>query len=527
MAKFMRFVALTAFLGVIGAAVFVLTSPRDRSGSSFGGLDQWIGRQIIGLVNTFLVPQISFESLKYTPPATVDLAGVALTAPDGTRVVELQALTIQLAEVPRIGQPLVIEQVAIRRGQLNVIADPATGTIRGLMPLVRQTSDTTFTPEGEPTQQFKLSEVLRFRRIELDQVGIFFDPGNDMPTMTLAGISTVLKIDPPRPDEPAGWYALDVDLQRPPLFELAVTGRLNLDDLVAEVSDGRLTVDVNESTLPSLPPEIQKILKDFDAHGHLRITFSGAAPLRDALAGQADAKVAMKNFSIAAGEYQLPIDELNLHAGLSERRVVLHALDARVLDGTLKASGSLQPAAEGIPAELNWNVENVELARAMRVASPDARQQLSGKAFSHGSATTSLQNVQGTLSGSGTAAIRNGKLLALPIVSELSKVMKIMPMLSKLEPKDRADATFRLEPAAVRLEQFELVTTFLAARGRGMVTYDGQLDLRVNAGGIERIKNLLGEVGGIFNKLTDKLVSYRVTGPVAKPKVSIAVLDGG
>ena len=67
----------------------------------------------------------------------------------------------------------------------------------------------------------------------------------------------------------------------------------------------------------------------------------------------------------------------------------------------------------------------------------------------------------------------------------------------------------------------------MAARGKGTVTLDRKLDLKVNGGPVEKVQALLGkEVGGMIGKVTDKILSYRITGEVGQPKVSVEVGGG-
>jgi len=62
------------------------------------------------------------------------------------------------------------------------------------------------------------------------------------------------------------------------------------------------------------------------------------------------------------------------------------------------------------------------------------------------------------------------------------------------------------------------------ARINGVVAYDGTLDLEANAGPMEKVQGMLGEVGNILGKVTDQLVKYRITGKAGDPKVAVRPL---
>ena len=53
----------------------------------------------------------------------------------------------------------------------------------------------------------------------------------------------------------------------------------------------------------------------------------------------------------------------------------------------------------------------------------------------------------------------------------------------------------------------------------GRIGFDSSNDLRLNAGPLERIQGLLGSIGSAMGKLTDKLVTYQVSGTLTNAKV--------
>jgi hypothetical protein len=112
----------------------------------------------------------------------------------------------------------------------------------------------------------------------------------------------------------------------------------------------------------------------------------------------------------------------------------------------------------------------------------------------------------------------------VPGLAQLSEAMRIGLDFADVDLKDRADVEFRLTAQGVEVTRSELVSTFIAARGEGLVRYDGTLDLRVNAGPMEKLKRVLGGLGAQLGRLTDGLMAYRVTGPLNAPRVEVRVL---
>ncbi|MBW7905780.1 MAG: AsmA-like C-terminal region-containing protein [Phycisphaerae bacterium] len=536
----MRRIHAAGAAGAVVLLALLLLYPLLRgrgTGGAGEGLADWIGRQIVAIVNAHVVPEISFRQLTYTPPGRVALADAVLTAPDGTRVVELGGLAIELAEVPRVNHPIVVERVQIDRGTLNLIADADTGGLRGLWPLVRGAQPAGSRPAGHGEgagASVRLSDVLRLRRVELRDISIRYDPGDGKPAMELAGITTVLDIAPHAEGGDAaggavaqepGWYALSLRVERPGLVTLEADGRVNLDTLVAEVSAGRLRATVGDETLASLPPELQELLRRHEARGEMTLRFSGRIPLRDWMSGEAQADVELRDFVVAVGDYRLPILELLATARLQGRRIDLESLKGVMLRGDVEARGSATPQGESWAAQASWRVERLDLRALMRANRASAGlPPIAGRLSSRGEARGDLGALPGSLRGSGEASVRDGELMWVPGLAQLSEAMRIGLDFADVDLKDRADVEFRLTAQGVEVTRSELVSTFIAARGEGLVRYDGTLDLRVNAGPMEKLKRVLGGLGAQLGRLTDGLMAYRVTGPLNAPRVEVRVL---
>ena len=147
---------------------------------------------IVGIANSYLVPQIAFDGLTYQAPGTVVLTGVRLTAPDGTRILEMDSMTVTLAQVPRIGEPIVIERIALGAPTIRLIStqlpDGSMG-FAGLSPIVKGglNKDVDATTPVEVEENFQLSRVLQLREIVITNGSFFYDAGDGSLPMTVAG----------------------------------------------------------------------------------------------------------------------------------------------------------------------------------------------------------------------------------------------------------------------------------------------------------------------------------------------------
>jgi hypothetical protein len=489
-------------------------------------LEKWIGRQIVAIVNTFFVPQLSFADLEYTAPADVSMKTVALASPDGTKLLELYGFDIALAETPGMGKPIVIERVVIDRGRINLVRDENTGGLRGLSPLVKSSDVAApIRTEGASAAatEFRLSDVLRLRLIDLRDVGVRYEPGGGRPPMQIDGITTQLKIDPGGTASEAGWYKLDFSVDRGANLHLSLRGRLNLDTRVAEVEEGRITVRVGPESLSSLPSELQAILKQHDAQGELDLRVSGRLPFSDPFAASGKLHAELRSFRLVIGARRLTIESLTMNVAMADRKVEIKSLAGRLLSGEVTADARVDLAETDMPAAVNWMIKDLDLSE-LRPDAPATQESVKGLVSSTGSAQAALTRVPASLTGSGDIHLRDGRLVGLPLVSALVDLMKIR-VPSALSPADKADATYRFTSNGVQVERLEFITALLAARGEGIIRYDTTLDMRLNAGPVEKLESLLGKAGDLLGQLTGKLVAYKVEGRLGEPTVRLMVLE--
>ena len=62
---------------------------------------------------------------------------------------------------------------------------------------------------------------------------------------------------------------------------------------------------------------------------------------------------------------------------------------------------------------------------------------------------------------------------------------------------------------------------------RGWIGFDGTMELRFNAGPLERLQESTGVIGQIFGAVTDTLLDYIASGTLSDPKIRIAPLGIG
>ena len=121
--------------------------------------------------------------------------------------------------------------------------------------------------------------------------------------------------------------------------------------------------------------------------------------------------------------------------------------------------------------------------------------------------------------------MERGRFVELPILGALAESLSIV--FQGNDASDRAGAALTLLGDHLNVRDLKIVSQTLAVRGEGEVYFDGPINFRVNAGGVEKIQESLGPLGELFGALTDKLGKYHVTGTFEDPDVSVKPLGIG
>lgn len=489
-------------------------------------LDNWVARQVLKFGQAYIVPTIDFKSFDYHDKV-LTLRDVTFTAPDSTEVIRAGSVIITLAEFPAIGQPIVIAQVQLNDAVLRLIQDEGTDGFRGLVPFLK--SESIEKPETVE-EDVQVTRVLQIRKIALQNCGFEFDPGDGQPPMKLAQITLDLDVTPIE-GQSDRVYELDLDIDRSPILNIAAEGALNLDKLTLDTQSLRLVADLaKDEALSALPPQLQSIINQYDARGMLDVSATGKVALLDILGSDLAADLELKSFNIAQGEYRLPIETAILQAKLANRIATVNNARVDTCGGTVSLTQARADLSRTeMPANLAWEIRNVQLQDLLRVAAQEGQPpKMAGILNSSGNATANLQTAPDSVSGSGNITLRQGRLVQLPLISDLASNMNLLGQLTgQPEFNDEADINFNLTGTGVDISKMQLTTAVLAARGTGQIRYDQTLDLTLNAGPMEKVQSMLGDVGNILGAVTDQLVKYRVRGTVGDPEVSVAPLGIG
>lgn len=496
---------------LVTAGVYLRHDLQAFFGAGSGRLEQWVGAQVQRIANDHLGPELSFEDLDYEYPLDLSLRNARLVEGDLT-ILEAASLRIELAERPRVGEPIVIGRIIIDRPVLRAVRDE-TGGLRGFSNLVTSKGGTR-TDDGGSTV---LSDVFSIREISILNGAVeYTDPAFEQ-TMALDDITFDLQSNP----DAEGWHTLDTVFERRDLFRIALNGRVDLDRRIVELNETTLRTSLDAESMSHLPPSLQALVQQYEVTGRVNATLSGRVALDDPASNQLEAELGIQGAHVAMGEYQLPVQSIDARANLSGNVVTLDYLIAGLLGGTVQADGTMT-LGEVLKTVLKYDVQGVRLEEALR--NPGETPKYAGRVDLSGTAELDAKALAESLTGSGSTTIEEGRLVNLPIISALASALDVS---KESAGKDRANFNFTLEGSRILLHDLQMTSGLVAARGEGEVYFDSRLNLRLNAGPLERLQGALGAIGDLFGKLTDQLMKYQVVGTWSEPKVEVKPLGIG
>jgi hypothetical protein len=186
-------------------------------------------------------------------------------------------------------------------------------------------------------------------------------------------------------------------------------------------------------------------------------------------------------------------------------------------------NGRLEPARQWT-MELDVDARGLRIEESLRPVA-DRPPKYAGRVGVTGRVGGELASLPETVDGTGRVEITEGRLVNDPLFGGLVRAVRGGTVGAGGNDQVRADV--RLVPGQAQFRAIDLRSTAVAARGEGEIFFDGQIDFRFNAGPLERAEQLLGPLGDLLGKVTDKLVKYHVTGRIGEPKFDVKPLGIG
>lgn len=512
---------------VAGVAALVLVRTAGRRGS--GAVEGWVGRQLQGVAGNYLNPTLTLGDLDYQYPKTVVLNGCRLTAddPQGGTIDILAARRIELvmAEVPRAGEPVRIERLALAAPELRLVAlGPEDARLIGFSNLLKQPG----APKSDPEAPVRLSDVFQIRWIEIADGRVQLDLRRPQQSpMVLDGMNAQLAVDP----EDTGWYRIDTKVVREPAFDLDLKGTLNLDEVVLDLAGTVLAMKLGGEQNRYLPPQLQKMLADHDVQGDLTLHLDGRLPATDWRTAALRARLELDDGHVAVGARRLPVQRLEADLALADRVARIERFTARTLGGSLTARGTI--GLDGaMDAQIDVDADGLRIEQTLRTFSEDARARppYEGRAGGRVSFRGPVTQMTTRAGGEGELHVRAGRLGQTPLLTAITAATRAAGKAADLDLSatgDEADLAFDLAGDHLHFTQITVRGASFSLRGEGRMYFDQRLDLRFNGGPLEKVQDKLGDIGRLLAKVTDALLKYTVRGTVEEPEVGVALGPGG
>lgn len=544
-------VVLAAVLG--GFAIWQLMRV---GGDGERAIERWIGRQLTDLAEAHLTPKLAFSRLDYRYPLTVEVEGVRLTVDDPRNpsqqleVMSADRATITLRELPREGQPLRIQRIAFQQPALRLVLNDTRDGFVGISNLVKAREQREAAVRQKP--QTRLSDVLQIRHLEMIGGFVEYDTRTDgVEPMRLERLGAVMDIQPGAP----GDYALSATFGRPPLGEVATRALLNTDTLQLRDVELRLKSEVGPDNLGFLPPQLQRLFKQYDIRGRLDATVTGTCELMKPDRSVFQVHAELVDGHVALSQYHIAVERATVQMSVADSTATLNTLRVQALGGEADLSGEVRLSRDWY-SRVQAEVRAVRLERLLASStealsgaesSSSMSGQLDGSVRIEGpmrlvagkfrnlrrpdAAPVSATRPWPSRWGTGTAEISNGNLVQIPVISKIYQ--GVLRSASRVLGRKGGDVSqslrlvFSLEEDRIQFSEITYVGSVLAARGRGELNFNRELDLRLNGGPVERLQELMGgNLGAFWGRLTDSVATYRVTGRLSEPRVRLELAPG-
>ncbi len=520
-----RVTLVTAIIAIViaGAAVALVARAWLRTGRPAPGMivdamqsdrvRAWAAAQLSAIAGDLLNPTFSMESVTYEYPRTLVARGVRLREGD-VDIITADIARIELAKIPREGEPIVFESVRLGTPVVRLIPVPGAGLL-GLSDLIR-TGGSTLREDGGSTVP---SDIFSLRRLEIVDGTLTFEPADAEP-MVLDDIDITTDVAP-SPLSP-GLYALTGRLHRAPIVEIEAQAELEIDEGWLRIVNAVGRANLEATEYHYLPPGLQKLARAHDVEAHLVTTWRGMIPFgNDGL--DLDWTLDLTDARAVIGDWHLPIAALDVSGRIDATAYELTALRGRMLGGTVEIDGRFERRGP-MRTTLTVDAENLRLEEILHRTGSD-KPPYTGAVRLDLDAAADLVDLPASLAGGGTVALADGVTVDDPGLTRLFSLLRLRPWRGETTNHGSARVTF--DGDRIDLADLDVVSVSMAVRGAGSVWHDGRLDLLVNAGPMERIQEGLGAVGDLLGAVTDRLLKYQVTGTTAEPEVHVLPLGVG
>ncbi len=514
MVKWLLIALLLLLLAGVGALYLNIGSAGESR------VEEWVGSQLKTIVNQHDRYKLEFDSIDYRAPNRVILKDLRLSLADSTAtaapLIEVAAGTVELAKVPRWGEPIVIRSVSLDSPVVHVesfIAAARTGR------------------SNPATTRPALSSILTLERVEIANGTVTYDDGKGSP---LSWSSLDAKLNLETIDQ--RWHRARIAIDESPLMEADIGAEINLDEMVLRNIDAKAFLDLNDPAATKFfTPGLQRLIEKFQVRGHTDVHASGLIDFKRRDQTKFDAALQMSDAHVLIGQYHLPIRSVDAIARVRGTRVIVKQADVMLLGGEMHANARIDLDGErAVTGQLIASKLRLDELLDARLRSEPTS--LLGLVDADIRAQTNLADLRavsqnhsdGLIWGSGYVNVREARLVRIPVIAQLMSITNTVTDFfnGKGSNRDSFEAQFKLIDKIFDISDMVYRGQGVGMRGKGRIAVNGEVDLVVNAGPLERLQQSLGPLGRVWGRVSDKLMSYSVKGTLKEPSVR-PMLGGG
>ncbi len=476
----------------------------------------WLFHFVLTASGDVLGPQLHFTNLYYTFPYTVTLESPSLSE-DSETFLSADQLRLTLQELPAAGKPIHVREVKFFEPELR-FEWREDGTMVGINEHFIKSIEGEQYSDSISTRP---SDFLSIRILDVDEGTLVFEPLDSDP-IKIDDIEFTLDAAPEQ-DRP-GLYRLEFGLDLKPALVVDMDGAIDIDTGRLEIEKFIAIMDIERGRMEGMPPDIMEIIEEHEIHGDITLKSNGIVPVADPAAASLDIELLIEGGAARIGDYLIPVSRLDAHMEIVEKAVDLEVMDVTFHEsGQMTMSGhlDLQPPRA---FDVIFDMEDVYLSALLERFDVDAPG-YNGYLGAQGRIASQADEVLEHLEGNSVVTLVDGDILNVPIIDGLREaVLGVEPV---PDGNDHGSMLVVFRPDRLELDDVSLEGEDLGVRGNGEIYYDGSLNLRFNAGPLEKFQMETGVIGDILGMITDRLVTYQVTGTWEDPRFNGRLLNVG
>ncbi len=260
--------------------------------------------ELISTIDQRLYAHLIIGDLSYNPPYGVVARNCQLVAMNSSGEADLlnvEELSLRLAQLPLPGEPLVVEDLTIRGPSVHLVQTP--DGFAGTAGLLRPDNST-----DQPNNQ-KFSDLLRLRHLSIENGQVVYEDRRHgiAPPAVWSRLNFHIDTSPQGPAD----YGFDINANNLTAAQFQAKGSFNVDELTATIDHFAMTAKAGEEGMNQLPPEYQQLLSRYRVGGTLLLEGAAQADVIHPENNSFSSTLSLENGTAFSPEMRLKLSDLH------------------------------------------------------------------------------------------------------------------------------------------------------------------------------------------------------------------------